>query len=360
MKKILVIEDDESLRRNLADILRFEGFEVVVAENGKIGYQMALDTQPDLILCDIMMPEMNGYEVLAALRKHPDTRLTPVIQLTAMAERENVRSGMELGADDYIIKPFGVKELLQSVNSRLAKSDAVKDFAESKLDELRSSLITQLPHELRTPLNGIIGFARMLKDNPDTLTTGEIGEFGNSIYKSGMRLFRLIQNYLIYAQLEIKNVNYPVKEVTDNILPLCKEKAEEIAALYNRQDDLELHLGNGCVHMSNKDFSKVIEELADNAFKFSETGQKVTITCSQHDNKYTVSIRDNGCGIKAKDIRDIGAYMQFDRVLLAQQGSGLGLIISRRIIESYQGEFDIQSTPSEGTVVTFSLPVATK
>ncbi len=126
MKKILVIEDNTEVRENLEEVLELYGYEVSAAENGKIGVQIALEVQPDLILCDVMMPELDGYGVLNILSKRSETASTPFIFLTAKAEKSDFRRGMNLGADDYITKPFYKDELLQVIETRLKKSERLK------------------------------------------------------------------------------------------------------------------------------------------------------------------------------------------------------------------------------------------
>ena len=125
MKKILVIEDDFSVRSNILDLLEAEDFNAIGAENGFIGALWAQQHLPDLIICDVMMPEVDGYEVLNALRSQPTTATIPFIFLTAMADKTNIRYGMEMGADDYVTKPFTTEELLNAIATRFAKQDAV-------------------------------------------------------------------------------------------------------------------------------------------------------------------------------------------------------------------------------------------
>ena len=119
MKKILVIDDEECLRSNVCAILNYEGFDILEAGNGLKGMQLAKEKLPDLILCDIMMPVMNGYELLTAIRECPDTWRIPVILVSSLDGHENIRKGMALGADDYILKPFSIQELLASIYNRL-------------------------------------------------------------------------------------------------------------------------------------------------------------------------------------------------------------------------------------------------
>ena len=126
MKKVLIIEDNNDILENTAEILELSNYEVVTAANGKIGVEKALATKPDLILCDIMMPELDGYGVLHMIQKHPDTEHTPFIFLTAKTEQKDVRKGMALGADDYILKPFDTTDLLNAIEGRIKKADLIK------------------------------------------------------------------------------------------------------------------------------------------------------------------------------------------------------------------------------------------
>ena len=126
MKKILIIEDDKIIRENTVEILELAQYEVASAPNGKIGTALAKEIKPDLIVCDIMMPELDGYGVLYLLSKDPMTAAIPFIFLTAKAEKSEIRKGMELGADDYLTKPFEDTELLSAIQSRLKKVEALR------------------------------------------------------------------------------------------------------------------------------------------------------------------------------------------------------------------------------------------
>ncbi|MDY7021809.1 MAG: EAL domain-containing protein [Cyanobacteriota bacterium] len=156
MKKILVIEDEPDIRENIQDILEMEDFEILSARNGRIGLEQAQKHLPDLIVCDIMMPEMNGFEVLAELRKGDKTAAIPLIFLTAKADRPDFRQGMELGADDYLTKPFTPKELLQAITVRLEKKAQVEEKYQTKIQQISEQFnqqfyqdqVTGLPNRL--------------------------------------------------------------------------------------------------------------------------------------------------------------------------------------------------------------------
>ena len=136
MKKILLIEDNNEIRENTSEILELDGYEVITAENGKIGVELASNSKPDLIICDIMMPVLDGYGVLHLLTKNPETADIPFIFLTAKAERTDFRKGMDMGADDYITKPFDDVELLNAVESRLRKVEVLNQKYQKTLEGL--------------------------------------------------------------------------------------------------------------------------------------------------------------------------------------------------------------------------------
>lgn len=356
MKKILVIEDELLLREGVSEILTFEGFDVFKAENGEIGILAVFQYAPDLILCDIMMPLMDGYEVLNQLRQNEKTKLIPFIFMTALTERSNQRLGMELGSDDYITKPYTREELLKAISTRLKKSGDIKEREESSLNELRENIISHLPHELRTPLNGMLSFGQQLMDYPETVSYNDLSEIGKNIYGSALRLSRLIQNYLIYTQLELKKSDPLQMTELKSLKKICQKIAEEVAVSYDRLNDLNLNTTDGVSSIGETEFIKIVEELTDNAFKFSATGTKVTVSCGMGNGQFYLTVEDHGRGIAASDIHKIGAYMQFDRKLYEQQGSGLGLIISKKIVALYEGKLSIESIPEKGTIIRVILP----
>jgi signal transduction histidine kinase len=361
MTKILVIEDERAIRENILELLDAEEFEALGAENGKIGIQLAAETLPDLILCDVMMPEIDGHGVLTQLRQNPATATIPFIFLTALADKTDTRKGMQLGADDYLTKPCTPGELLTAIQTRLEKQALLQQQSQKKLDELRSSITWSLPHELRTPLNGILGCSQLLLHQSESLDTCEIREMAEQIYLSGQRLYRLIQNFLLYAELELiatdtqrvqKLVTDEMSAVKSAIEPAATQQAKQA----ERQADLQLELSDSCVLISGHHLTKIIEELLDNAFKFSPAGTPVTVTGTADGNRYILSVSDRGRGMTAEQIADIGAYRQFERKLYEQQGSGLGLTIAKRLAELYGGQLTIQSAPQQETTVRVTLP----
>jgi two-component system sensor histidine kinase/response regulator len=359
--KILVIEDDATIRTEVLDWLEFEGYSVIGSENGKAGVQVALEQVPDLIISDINMPEMNGQRVLIELRSHPATSLIPFIFLTASTGRDDVRRGMELGAEDYITKPFTNAELIGAVKVQLAKAATFRKHSDAQMDELRAALIHTLPHELRTPLCSILGYGELLVTDADYVSPDDVREMAASIVSSGQRLRRLILKYLLYAQIEIE-ANDPQKSATyseghvDEPDFTVAQFSQEVAYRYKRDTNLRLDLhGSRTARITGPDLGRIMEELVDNAFKFSPPDSLVTVTTKSLEDAYEIQIVDCGRGLNPEDISRIGAYIQFGRTLHEQQGTGIGLIIAKRLIERYGGSLDIQSRLDNGATVSIQL-----
>lgn len=361
MKKILVIDDEAWLREMVQMALGRRGYEVIEAENGSVGIEKARKELPDLILCDVNMEKVDGYLTLSSLRNEPATATIPFILMTGLADQAGMRHGMELGADDYLPKPFTIEALYGAVDARLKKVQTVRAEAERKLVHLRDNISMMLPHELRTPLNGILAYGELLQHDAATLPPAELAEIGQDIHQCGRRLERLIESFLIYSQLELwaadpHKVNVLRGSQTLNSAHLVEIHARKQAEEAGRPADLQLTLNNLPVPMAEEYLTKIVDELVQNAFKFSKPGSAVRVTLAETAVAVVLSVDDAGRGFSAENIARVGAYMQFDRKLHEQQGLGLGLTIARRLTELHGGSLTIQSEQGNGTSVTVKLP----
>jgi two-component system, sensor histidine kinase and response regulator len=361
MKRILVIDDEETLREMVHLALARNGYEVIEAESGTVGIERARKELPDLILCDVKMEKMDGYLTLSALRSEPTTAAIPFILMTGLADKAGMRHGMELGADDYLPKPFTINELHAAVGARLKKAQALREEAEKKLADLRDSISMMLPHELRTPLNGILAYGEILASEASTLPSKEVAEMGQVIHDSGKRLERLIENFLIYAQIELlgadlQKVSALRQKQTQSPAKLIEERSLAQACAAKRSADLELDLSDQPVPMSEDYLARIVDELVQNAFKFSDPGKQVRVKLSGLPNGVVLSVTDQGRGFSTEHITKVGAYMQFDRKMQEQQGLGLGLVIAKRLTELHGGTLSIQSERGTITSVAVKLP----
>jgi len=361
MSRILVVEDEKAQRLMILTTLKSNGFEAFGAENGAEGIEMARMHSPDLILSDIHMEKGDGYSMLSAIRNDQTTATIPVIFITGMADMEVMRHSMQLGADDFIPKPFTTDVLLEAVRTRLDKHRKLSKQASKKLDELRASMSVTVPHEMRTPLNGILGYSDIMRKQFEDLEPLEVGRMAERIHKNAKRLERLVENYLLYAQTEFQQTDVHKKsELFDTETPDPHKVVEHIAVQkagdFGRTADLYLHLKPGRVSMSPKYFNKITEELIDNGFRFSKTGSQVLVQCDYVNSQFSFSVTDHGRGMTAEQISQIGAFVQFQRQVYEQQGQGLGLTVTKRLVELHGGKMEISSDYGKTTTVSVTLP----
>ncbi len=363
MTRILVIEDDRQIRINIVEVLSYQDYTLFEAENGLVGVQVAKECLPDLIICDINMPEMDGYEVLQALRDESQTATIPFIFLTAQTDKLSMRHGMDLGADDYLTKPFSLDELLAAIKARFEKHALLIKENEQKLNTLRGNILHALPHELRTPLTGILGAAELIVDMGDMLDRDKIIDMVANILESGQRLYHLTENYLLYAQLEVistdpQRIEAVRQKRVNNPSDVIIKTALQQAAPYQRENDLVIESDTiNAVQISSESLEKIAAEIVENALKFSQTGTPIEIEIRMNDALY-LRVTDYGRGMTAEQIKNIAPYIQFDRKLYEQQGSGLGLAIVRRLAELHGGQLLVESIRDESTTVIVTLPLA--
>jgi two-component system sensor histidine kinase/response regulator len=358
MKRILVIEDDPDVRAVILDTIRVKGWEPLEAGDGEAGVQLAGKELPDLILCDIQMPKLDGYGVLQQIRENKATATLPFIFLTGLGEMPRIRKGMESGADDYLVKPFTVQELIGAIDARLQKQAAVQETAESRLNELRESLTFALPHELVTPLNTILGFSSLLLESPE-IGRAELREYAGLMHEAGERLKGLIEKFMVFAQVELTAANAGFRNGISLVPHFTKETiaeaAKRVAQERDRSADLRLTVEPVEHRISPMHLDRIVRELVENAMKFSEKNSPVEVSSVTSDGVFRIEVADRGVGLSAEQIQRVGANVQFDRRLHEQQGSGLGLTIARRLTELY-GKLHISSSPGERTLVSVELP----
>ncbi len=201
-----------------------------------------------------------------------------------------------------------------------------------------------------------MGFSNLLMEEAENMDADELRKIGKNIHASGTRLFRLIQNYLLYAQLELKKTGKVNRTFKTSAGEVCLQMGKRIAARYNRNEDFRIEGVKETVSMPETEFKKILEELLDNAFKFSKSGQKVTLTCREERGVFFLEVHDRGRGIKKEDLVKIGAFIQFERTMDEQQGFGLGLVISKKIAELFDGALKIESESDQWTMIKVTIP----
>lgn len=359
---VLIIEDEQDIRENISQFLNDNNFYTMEASNGREGINLAMRHKPDLIICDIMMPEIDGYGVLAMVQKNQDTSNIPFLFLSAKSSKDDIREGMNLGADDYLTKPFDFQDLLAAVNSRLKKNVINSKAFRQKVEEVKSTIHKTIPHEIRTPILSILGNLDILKKNIDKIDIPNAETMLSDMDIEGNRLLKLFENFILFAELQLLYSNKDeLLLLRSKKTSLCKSiittVANNIAAKYGREADLKLYLNNYEIRIVDYHFEKLIENIIDNAFKFSQEGSKVEIFSSKMNHQFVLTIKDAGRGMTIDQIENLGSYTQFNRSNYEQKGIGMGLSLCKLILDIYDGELEIKSIRSS-TSIEISLNLA--
>jgi two-component system sensor histidine kinase/response regulator len=360
---ILVVEDDPLMAQGIADILNVEGYRVETVPNGRAALMKMRSKTPDLVLSDIMMPEMDGYDLCALVRATPQWRTLPFIFLTALGQKVDRRRGLELGADRYLAKPFEPDDLLLAVRSGLQRAADHRAETAAAISGLRTTMLATLNHEFRIPLTYITGYSQLLADEGMKMDQDNFRLCVSSLCHGVDRLRRLVENVLILTQIdsgELKTLVRMFPQRTENISDIVSSvvRSRQLEAKA-RQVRLETLITSGLpsLAISVEYVSQIIDHLLDNAIRFSNAGGTVTLTVSRADPGIELSVSDDGIGIRTDALAWVfDGFRQVDRPLQEQQGAGLGLAIVRGLAEAHGGGVTIESAPDTGTTVTVYLP----
>jgi len=358
---ILIIEDERAIRKQMAQILRFEGFETLEAENGRLGAATAIASLPDLIICDIMMPGLDGFGVLQTLRDNPRTAMIPFIFLTALVASQDVRHGMEEGADDYITKPCQPAVLIGSVRRRLEKRNRQIEESRLRAEEVSLAVAASVPSEILETLDCITTVTNLLALKYDGQDI-QAAAMHQSVVQETVRLRRMMRRLHLYAQLpqlyanrfELAKTGYltPAKALIDRV-------AREVCQTWKREMDLVLE--SELVHLPiNEEFVVLlVEELVDNACKFSTPGSAIEVKSQGKREFWSMAVSNRGAGMTANQIAQIGAFKQFWNGNKKPRGLGLGLALTQGIARLHGCEFAVQSGTGE-TTATVLVPLETE
>jgi len=378
---ILIVDDEPNNFDVIESHLDSQDYMLHYFDNGQEAIDLLDLVQPDLILLDVMMPNMDGIEACRRIKNMPQWESVPIIMVTALTSKQDLSRCLEAGADDFISKPVNSIELRARVRSMLrikqqfdrnkTLSNLQKnmiDFLQNNLDGLCGNLASTLPHELNTPLNGIVSVIDLLIDQYPDMDVEEFREFLLLAQQSAHRLETLTKRFLKYSELEmltnnLQNMPNSNSKISTKISTeiLIKEQISRKARQENRLDDLNFELINTEnieIPISDRDFLHIIDELIDNAFKFSEPATPVTVSSQLKDGAFHLSISDRGRGMTEEQIAKIGTFTQFERKYYEQQGIGLGLQIVKKIVVFCGGSLSISSIYKQGTTVHIKLPIA--
>ena len=365
---ILVVEDDLHLMEGIRDILQINGYEVLTATNGVAGLEV-LESQPippDLIVSDIMMPRMDGYDFFNAVRSVEKWVAIPFIFLTAKGEREDIKRGKRMGAEDYVVKPFDADDLLVVVSAKLNRKRQLDKALQSEVSGIKHNILTILNHELRTPLTYVVAYADMLHRDADDLGADDMRSFLRGINTGASRLRRMVENFILLVELEtgearetflwrrhlVNDFASLLWVVRDKYLEMAQER--EVTLEVDLEDDLP------AVMADNDYLTAALECLVDNAIKFSDKpGSVVTLRAYAENDNICLSVADHGRGIPEHELQHIfESFYQINREKYEDQGAGAGLAIVDGIVRLHGGSIAIESAFGQGSTFTINLPIA--
>jgi signal transduction histidine kinase len=374
-KTVLVVDDIAANRNLLGETLEPKGYEVLLASNGAMALKVAAKAKPRVILMDVNMPDMDGYEACRQLKADSTLAEIPVIFITANDDQESLIKGFQVGGVDYIAKPFKEQEVIMRVETHLKIHTLTKALqsevelrreAEEKANdanEAKSKFLSFISHEMRSPLNAMIGFGEELVDSLDGEGQADHREDARSILRSGKHLLGLINNLLDLSKIEAGKMPLVLEDFSPT--RLVDELARDIEPLINKRNNklsVEANAVADSMHADPTKMKQVLMNLLSNASKFTDAGEIVVSLGASGDDAIQITVKDSGIGMSEEEMgRLFQAYNQAnDSTSKNFGGTGLGLVISRQYCQLMGGDLTVESEPGKGSTFTMRIPVKVK
>jgi len=347
--KILIVDDAIDTVELLKKRFRSEGYDTEEAYNGEEGLQKVQEYTPDLIVLDIMMPKIDGYEVCQRLKADEKTKYIPVLMLTAKGEIEHKVKGLDIGADDYLAKPFDYKELSARIRSLLTTKAAHEKKVEVEKSGALEQMMDQVAHEIRNPLTSIGGFARKVYNK---LPEGDPNrQYMDMIIKDVTVLESMIKQLIELKSMSISmRAPSSIKEILGDALNVFKQEFQNKSV--EVKTDMSENLPS--IDADKKLLKRAFCNIIKNAIEAMETEMRIlTVESRLSGSAIEVQISDTGKGMDQEKTKNI-----FDPLVTSKvYGPGLGLTFSQKIIQDHGGSISVKSEPEKGTTFKISLPV---
>jgi two-component system sensor histidine kinase/response regulator len=353
--RILVVDDITKNLQVVGTMLRNAGYEVMPTTGGRQALERVRVQSPDLILLDLMMPEMDGIEVCRRLKEDTLTRQIPVIFLTASNEMEHLVNGFEAGAVDYITKPFNSPELLARVRTHIELKLARERLRE--MNDEKNEFMGIAAHDLRSPLNAIKGYAELVLEDP--AIGQENLEVLQRIHEAAARMAEMVQNLLDANRIERGEMRLNLAPTELSALVALVTETQRPRGFAKQQT---IHLQNGVspvnVTVDSNVMVQVVENLVSNAVKYSPPGRNIFVRLTQGPESVRLEVQDEGPGLSAEDQKKL--FGKFARLSAKPTGgehaTGLGLSIVKRMVEAMNGKVWCESEAGKGATFVVQLP----
>ncbi|MEI6694765.1 MAG: hybrid sensor histidine kinase/response regulator [Bacteroidota bacterium] len=353
---ILIVDDIPTNLKILDGILKGDGYKVRPVPNGLLALQAAEKERPDLILLDIMMPEMDGYEVCRKLKENPELVDVPVIFISALNDTQDIVKAFTSGGVDYITKPFQAEEVKARVATHL--KICRQNLELKQLNAEKDKFFSIIAHDLRSPFTGFLGLTQILEEQLSDLSKEEILDFSTSMRKSATKLFTLLENLLEWARIQQGLIPFTPETVqllavVNESIGMIKESAslKQIEIIYDIPDEITVVTDTNILQT-------ILRNLVSNAVKFtSKNGSIIISVLPQNDGSMVISIKDTGIGM-SQHIMDNLFRIDVNTSRKGTDGetsTGLGLIICKDFIEKHGGKLWVESEVGKGSSFNFTL-----
>jgi len=385
--KVLIVDDVAKNIQVIGNILQNENYDIYFANSGITALEQALENELDLILLDVMMPEMDGFQVCEELKKNEATKEIPVIFITAKTDSESIVKGFSVGGVDYITKPFNSTELvarvkthleLRAANKRL--KNAVKQLneeieerlqvertlleSEKKLKELNATkdkFFSIVSHDLKNPFNTLMGFSELLINHYELLTETKIKNFHQLIYNTAKHGFNLLENLLEWSRSQTGTIKWKPEKID-----LYKAINGTTGMLISAAENKKISLISAAeketyVFADFNMISTVVRNLVSNAIKFTPENGMIRVEVEKKENQVIVSVIDNGVGISKSDSEKLFRLdvNHSTKGTSDEKGTGLGLLLCKEFVEKNGGTLTIESKVNHGSKFSFTLELYT-
>jgi CheY-like chemotaxis protein len=362
---ILVVDDNPLIVDVLKGLLRSQNYKVFTSNNGKEALDVLQQKKVDVIICDVMMPKMGGYELHEAVRAAPECSHIPFVFLTALDDKSEIERGKEIGADDYICKPFEPRELLAIVKGKVSRAMSLKAMSEKRYDNYRRRVIHTLSHEFRTPLVAINTGMELLLEHQTSLDSSKAKNLLDAVRRGGLRLEKLVNDFMVLQQMdagvprrffETRATPMPVKTLIDRYMMAKSATFVSQGVEFKLTDDTD----GAAVKVVESQMVECLDRLVSNAVKFSPSDRTVEIHTYKSDDEICIDVKDRGIGLDLDKLDEaIDVFGQIDRDRLEQQGGGLGLPIASRYAAINNGRLEFEPRREGGSIVSIVLPLFT-
>ncbi|WCJ59102.1 ATP-binding protein [Fontisphaera persica] len=358
--KVLIVDDDSYVCATMEALLKNEGHELIFASSGAEGQAKALAERPDVILLDVMMPEMDGYEVCRRLKADPATAAIPVLLVTALTERKERLKGIEAGANDYLTKPIDAQDLRLRVRNAIYTRKLYDQLQQSfeqlkELEALRDNLTHMIVHDMRSSLGSVLGFAQLLKASAKNKLDEREANFLNKVERNTNLLLDMVISLLDISRLEAGQM--PLRMNPCNMYDLARAAIQPLEALLgSRTIDVQRPEPPITVVCDIDLTRRVVANLVGNAIKYTGDDGLIQVHFEALPQAVKVSVTDNGPGIPREQHKRIFEKFSQARTEQRSLGVGLGLAFCKLAVEAHHGSIGVESDVGKGSTFWFILP----